>query len=137
MLFDECASNNYNFILDGTFTSTEVIDKNIARLIKKGYKIEVFYIHTQPYLAWVYTLLRGSDDDRRVPLNEFIKYYRLAFENIRLAIAKFDGSIKISIVQKTRDLKGNIIHDENIYTPDSLEEINDIFDKTIPFHYNL
>lgn len=137
MLFDECVSNSYNFILDGTFTSSEVIDRNIGRLIQKWYKIEVFYIHTQPYLAWIYTLLRGSDDNRRVPLSKFIRFYHLAFENVKLAITKFDGDIKVSIVQKTRDANGNIIHDENIYTPNSPKEMNNIFDKDITFYYTL
>lgn len=137
LLFDECVSHNYNFILDGTFTSTDVIDRNISRLIRNWYGVKVFYIHTQPYLAWSYTLLRESDDKRRVPLSEFIKFYRLAFENVKLVITKFDGNIKISIVQKVRDENDNIIHDENIYTPRSLEEMNDIFDKDITFYYNL
>ena len=137
MMFDKCVSKKYNFILDWTFTNTEVINKNITRLVEKWYKIEIFYIHTQPYLAWRYTLLRWSDDKRRIPFKEFIKYYHLAKDNIYLAIKNFENKINVNLVHKFRDDKWNIILDENIYNPKTIDEINDIFDKYISFHYNL
>lgn len=137
MLFDMCATNNYNFILDGTFTNTGVIDKDITRLIKRGYKIQVFYIHTQPYLAWIYTLLRWSDDNRRIPVRQFINYYHLAYKNIRLALQKFDRNIILSVAQKIRDKNDNIELDENIHNPHSVKELDDIFDKDIGLHYTL
>lgn len=137
MIFDECVSNNYNFILDGTFTNTDVIDRNICRLIDKGYTIHVFYIHTQPYLAWVFTLLRWSDDKRRIPITEFIRYYHLAYQNILLAEEKYDGKIHIHVAQKIRNKDGMIQLDDTIYDPDSIDELRDIFDKKVKYHYTL
>jgi len=61
-LIDDCIHNEYPFVLDGTFTSTRAMEKNIERLVNKNYKIGVFYIHTVPELAWLYTLYRGKDE---------------------------------------------------------------------------
>mgnify|MGYP002345147005 CR=1 FL=1 len=136
MILDDCISKEYNFIMDGTFSNTKVIDKNISRLIQKWYKIHVFYIHTQPYIAWLYTLLRESDDKRRVPLKNFIQYYKLARENIYLAVEKYSWKVHIHIAHKVRN-DDVISFDDTIYDCESVEEIRDIFDKNINFHYNL
>ena len=97
----------------------------------------MFYIHTQPYLAWIYTLLRESNDNRRIPIKQFIEFYHLAYKNIKLALQKFDAKIIISIAQKIRDKNDNIVLEETLYYPHSIEELNDIFDKKIRLYYNL
>jgi UDP-N-acetylglucosamine kinase len=137
MIFDECVKNEYNFILDGTFTNTDVIDRNICRLIEKSYTIHIFYIHTQPYLAWAFTLLRGSDDSRRIPIKEFIRYYHLAYKNIHLAEEKYTGKIHLHIAQKIRDKDDTIRLDDTIYDSESMGELKDIFDKKVKYYYNL
>lgn len=137
MIFDECVKNNHNFILDGTFTNTDVIDRNICRLIDRSYTIHIFYIHTLPYLAWVFTLLRGSDDNRRIPIKEFVRYYHLAYQNILLAGEKYEGKIHIHIAQKIRDKDDVIELDSTIYDPETLSELHDIFDKKVKYDYTL
>ncbi|EKE28064.1 MAG: Zeta toxin [uncultured bacterium (gcode 4)] len=136
-LFDVCAHNEYNFILDWTFTSTDVIDRNIDHLLRKWYKINVFYIHTQPYISWIYTLLRWNDDNRRIPWKKFIKFYHDAFSNIHIFQEKYSWKITFYISQKIRDIDWYIIHDDKYYLSNSIQEMNDIFDNKVRFYYNL
>ncbi len=101
MLFDECVHYEYPFILDGTFTSTGTIDRNIERLIRKNYEVDVFYIHLLPELAWLYTLCRWKEEWRLIPVNRFIHDYYVAPENVCLFAEKYPEKMKIFIVNRT------------------------------------
>ncbi len=134
MLIDECIHNEYPFVLDGTFTSTKAMERNIERLINKNYKIGVFYIHTVPELAWLYTLYRGKDEWRLIPVSRFIRDYYLAPENICLFSEKYQEAIDIYIVNKKYE-DGTIKYD--LFPADNSMSIHDFFDKHTILDYTI
>jgi len=134
MLIDDCIHNEYPFVLDGTFTSTKAMERNIERLINKSYKIGVFYIHTVPELAWLYTLYRWKDEWRLIPVSRFIRDYYLAPENICLFWEKYHEAIDIYIVNKKYE-DGIIKYD--LFPADNSMSIHDFFDKYAILDYTI
>lgn len=132
-LIDECLDNEYPFVLDWTFTSTPVMDRNLERLIKKEYKIHVFYIHTLAELAWLYTLYRWKEEGRCIPVDRFINDYLVAPENVCAFSEKYEWLL-VYIVNKIYD--GNGIGYKIFPFPDDMS-IHQFFDKTTFIDYNI
>lgn len=134
MMFDECVNKKYPFILDGTFTSTWVMDKNISRLINKDYIVTVFYIHTIAEIAWLYTLYRWKDEWRCIPVGRFVRDYLLAPKNVCELSKKYASKVKVFIVNK--EYKFWDI-DFAIELFDNKESIDDFFDKNTFIDYTI
>jgi len=57
--------------MDSNFTNIEVAVLNIKRLLKKSYKIEVFYLYDYPELCYEYATRREVVTHRKVPKDVF------------------------------------------------------------------
>ena len=59
--------------MDSNFANSEVAILNINRLLKKSYKIKVFYLYDYPYLCYEYATRREIVTHRKVPKDVFIE----------------------------------------------------------------
>ncbi len=134
LLFDECLNNEYPFILDGTFTKTPVMEKNIRRLMNKWYEVSVFYIHTHAELAWLYTLYRWKEEGRLIPVRRFVDDYLTAPKNVCLFSDQYKETLRIFIVNKKYG-KWNIWYE--LYPFENETSIHEFFDKTTFIDYNI
>jgi len=57
--------------MDSNFANIEVAVLNIKRLLKKSYKIEVFYLYDYPELCYEYATRREVVTHRKVPKDVF------------------------------------------------------------------
>jgi len=70
--------------MDSNFANIEVAVLNIKRLLKKSYKIEVFYLYDYPELCYEYATRREVVTHRKVPKDVFsrsnINFYKTVLE---------------------------------------------------------
>ena len=57
-LFSHSLKKGYSLIMDSNFANIEVAVLNIKRLLKKSYKIEIFYLYDYPELCYEYATRR-------------------------------------------------------------------------------
>jgi len=57
--------------MDSNFANIEVAVLNIKRLLKKSYKIEIFYLYDYPELSYEYATRREVVTHRKVPKDVF------------------------------------------------------------------
>lgn len=107
-LFDKCLEKGFNLIIDWTFWSMKVVNKNFARLKEKWYNIRVFYIHLNPEDAWLFTLWREFKAERKVPLKKFVSSYIESFNNI-CKIYEDNKDLKVYLCNKIIIRKNNKI----------------------------
>jgi len=105
------------FILDGTLAYARV-ESNLKRAIDRGYAVEIYYVYQKPSLAWRFTQARAAEDGRIVPLDAFIKTFRLARENVIRMKKQFGNDVKITVIIKNTDAT-----DSKVYAYVELEHL--------------
>ncbi|HZJ41690.1 MAG TPA: zeta toxin family protein [Patescibacteria group bacterium] len=97
---DYVLKKEINFLFDGTFSNEKYAIDNIERSVKKGRKIQIFYLFQDPINAWKLTLARQNKDGRAVPLDVFINDYFLAKEVVNKIKALFLDKVTVDLVIK-------------------------------------
>ena len=72
-LFSYSLKQGYSLIMDSNFANSEVAILNIHRLLKKSYKIKIFYLYDTPELCYEYATRREIVTHRKVPKDVFIR----------------------------------------------------------------
>jgi UDP-N-acetylglucosamine kinase len=130
-LYTHALRKKFNLILDGTFGYSKVRE-NIERSIKKGRKVEVFFIYNDLLQAWEFVKVREEDERRRVTKDVFIDTYFKSVENIRSEKAHFGSSIQLNVIVKNLDteedqIKLDVKHIDDFdlcpYTKDELHKL--------------
>lgn len=72
-LFTYALKNNLSLILDSNFANIAVAIKNIERLLKREYMINIMYLYNHPELCFEYATRRELVTHRKVPKEVFIR----------------------------------------------------------------
>lgn len=97
-LHDYALKNKLNFLFDGTLANEEYGMDNIKRSIKRGRKVQIFYLFQDPISAWKLTLARQNKDDRVVPVEIFIDDYFFAKEVVNKIKKIFSEKVVVDLI---------------------------------------
>jgi hypothetical protein len=97
-LHDHVLKKKINFLFDGTFANKKYAVENIKRSIKRGRKIQIFYLFQDPVNAWKFTLARQNKEGRVVPLDIFIDDYFLAKGVVNEIKAMFPDEVSVDLI---------------------------------------
>jgi len=98
-LYDYALNNNINCIVDGTFAYAGA-DGNIERSLKRGRRVEIWFVYQDPLRAWELTKAREVRETRRVSKDIFIKGFFDSRDNARAAKGHFGERIELNILIK-------------------------------------
>lgn len=103
MLFDEAIKYGYSIILDSNFADFDLAQRNIMRLVKRGYLISVNYIYNTPQKCAEYARIRESVTKRNVPLDVVKKSLKNSFETTWAIKTLFGDSIALNLFHREED----------------------------------
>ena len=98
-VFKRVTDDGYSFLLDGTFALASA-SKNIKRVLKKSYDINIYFVYQDPLIAWKFVKEREIKEGRHVPKDVFINAYFMSRHNIIHAKEKFGELIELTILFK-------------------------------------
>lgn len=122
ILFDHALHNKINCILDGTFAYAAA-EQNIARALKHGFIVQLWFVYQAPMLAWEFTKVRESRQNRHVPKEAFVNAFFRARENVRAVKARFGAQVRVNLL-----IKNYVQNTEEFYlniTPAELDRLTD------------
>jgi hypothetical protein len=122
-LFTYSMKNNLSIILDSNFASLDLEIQNIERLLKRDYKVEIFYLYNNPNVCFEYAIRREVVTKRKVPKDVFIR----SNENSYKTILEIKNIFKDKVILNFFNKKDNTIY-ENIDTNFLKNLIGDNFD---------
>ena len=101
MLVDHCydKKNDKSFLLDGTLSNFDIARRNIDRGLKRGRKIQVFFVYKDPLVAWGFTQKREKIEGRNIPKEDFVKHYFQSIENVNRLKNEYGNKIQIDLVR--------------------------------------
>lgn len=97
-VLDMAFKRGISFILDGTFTSESVAEKNIARALFRGYSATIIYVYQDPLHAWRFVQSRELVEGRNIPLDEFIHKHFAARETVKSLKYLYGNRINIDLI---------------------------------------
>lgn len=109
-IFDHATHKNLNFILDGTFAHYNKAYENVTRCLKKGRRVEIYYVYQNPIIAWNFVKKREKIEHRNVPKEFFNFSFRESKENVKKIMKEFKYLIKINIVIKDHKNQTKIVY---------------------------
>ena len=104
-LFTYSLKNGYSLIMDSNFANIEMAVLNIRRLLKKSYKIEIFYLYDYPQLCYEYATRREVVTYRKVPKDVFVRSNINSYKTILEIKKLFGEKIELTFFDKRN---GNI-----------------------------
>lgn len=99
-LYDYVLKNNFNVLLDGTFSNYEKSRENIERALGKGRRVRIFYIYQNPERAWDFTKKREKLEKRRITKEVFARDFISAKNNVNNIKKEFGELVVLTVVQK-------------------------------------
>lgn len=72
-LFTHALKNDLSLILDSNFANIDIAIKNIERLLKREYMINIMYLYNDPELCFEYATRRELVTHRKVPQEIFLR----------------------------------------------------------------
>lgn len=116
-LYDIALKQRQNLILDGTLARSDKARSNIARSLKRGRSVQVFFVYQNPLTAWEVTKKREAIEGRRVPKEFFIRSYFASQASANTLKEEFGDDIQLHVV--VRDAKTGLDKlDLNVTTVD-------------------
>ncbi len=100
---DMIFKNNQSFLLDGTFASFHVADKNIGRSLKKGRMVLVVFVYQRPELAWNFVKAREKVEGRRILPEHFVEQFFGSQQVIEQLKEKYGSQIQVDLLLKDND----------------------------------
>lgn len=95
-IYKKSLQDRYQIIMDSTFASTGIADKNFKAALAAGYKIVLNYVYLDPALAWVYAQKRT----RVVPLDVLKNNFINGRDVIRHVLEKFEGQFTLNVYHR-------------------------------------
>jgi predicted kinase len=102
-LFDEAIKCGYSIILDSNFADFDLAERNIARLIKRGYLVSINYIYDEPIKCAEYASIRESVTNRRVPMDVVYRSLKASFETTLKTKILFGESVVLNLFHRKDD----------------------------------
>ena len=132
MLFDTCLKNKFDTVIDGTFSSFNVAQKNIQAAIKVNAIIYLVYVYQDPLIAWGFTKIREKEEGRRIEKEMFINSLFKSIFNVNSIKEEYAERVEVWLVEKeitneTKNIKFNIDKIDNYlkikYNPKELSKL--------------
>lgn len=96
ILYDNALRYGYNILVDGTFALRyEKCRKNIARSVKEERGVVIFYVYTNPKVAWGYAKKREYTEGRKIKILTFIRAFFDARNNINKIKSEFGDKVYV------------------------------------------
>lgn len=101
VLVDHCyeKKNDKSFLLDGTLSNLEVAKRNIDRALKRGRKVQIFFVYKDPIIAWDFTQRREKVEGRNIPKEDFVCHYFDSIKNINALKANYGDKVQVDLVR--------------------------------------
>lgn len=131
ILYNHALANDLNIILDGTFAYADWMI-NVERSVKRGRKVELYYVYQPPAAAWRLTQIREAIEKRKVSKEIFINAFIKSRENANEAKRHFGDALEMHLIIKNNNsdierFKFNIVNiDYFIKNKYSIEELKDL-----------
>jgi predicted kinase len=122
-LFSHSLKKGYSLIMDSNFANIEVAVLNIKRLLKKSYKIEIFYLYDYPELCYEYATRREVVTHRKVPKDVFLRSNINSYKTVLEIKELFEKEVELTFFDKRN---GNVYNNIEIDILKSL--IGETFD---------
>lgn len=129
-IVDYVFDHDQDFLLDGTFSSYSVAQKNIERCKGHNRKIGLLYLYQDPIIAWKFTKVREAGEGRNIQKDAFIKEFFGSRECVNRIKSEFGSDIELWLIKKDFTNQGiektwfNIDNVDNYlkieYSPESL-----------------
>lgn len=100
ILFDQCIKNKYHTIIDSTFSSFNVVSKNIQAAIKIKATVTLIYLYQDPTVAWGFTKLREKEEGRSISKEFFISSLFQSIANVDRIKKEYGDKITVWLVEK-------------------------------------
>jgi len=97
-LFSYALKNNFSLICDSNFASINIQIQNIERLLKKNYKIDIFYLYNDPKVCFEYATRREIVTHRKVPKEVFIRSNQNSYKTVIYIKEYFKEQITLNFV---------------------------------------
>lgn len=98
-MYQKALDGRYQIIMDSTFASIGIAEKNFKAALKAGYKIVLNYVYLDPAIAWVYAQQRT----RVVPLDVLKNNFISGRKVIRHVLEKFEGQFTLNVYHRYQD----------------------------------
>lgn len=102
-VLDRAFELKQSFLLDGTFSSYEVAEKNVQRCLDKGRQVQVVYVYQEPHLAWQFVQARELVEGRSIPAERFVHQFFESRAVVDRLKVKFPKEIKVDVLLKNID----------------------------------
>jgi len=111
-LYDHALKHDINCIMDGTFAYGGAAE-NIRRSLKKGRRVEIWFVYQDPLRAWEFTKAREAEEARHVSKEVFIKAFFDSKNNAKEVKDEFGTSVELNFLLKdyeadTKQMKLNV-----------------------------
>jgi len=126
-LYNHCLKRSKNLLLDATFAYKGSLD-DISASIKKGRRVQIFFIFQEPLVAWGFTQAREKIDRRHVTREVFLDAYFDSIKNVNAAKEQFGSDIDLNLIIKNLQKEKKVI-DKTVFKIEGL-------DSYLPKRYN-
>ncbi len=99
-LFSHSLKKGYSLIMDSNFANIEVAVLNIKRLLKKSYKIEIFYLYDYPERCYEYATRREVITHRKVPKDVFARSNLNSYKTVLEIKELFEKEVELTFFDK-------------------------------------
>lgn len=129
---DLVIKNKQSFLLDGTFSSLGVADKNIKRSLDKKRDVVIIFVYQRPHLAWDFVKAREKVEGRRILPRHFVDQFFGSQEVVEAMKKKYGNRIAVDLLIKDNDGRTRSYHSnvsslkpyiKPIYSLEEIEEI--------------
>ncbi|EFH5067192.1 zeta toxin family protein [Escherichia coli] len=111
-IYKKALSEGYPIVMDSTFSSIGIAERNFDLALKAGYQVALNYVYFDPAYAWVFAQARS----RKVPLEVLKANFFKSRETIEHMLAKYAGLFTLNVYHRREDPEndGQFVVD---YTP--------------------
>jgi len=114
---DIAKDGRYNMMIDGTFSGTSGASlQNIDRLLRAGYRVQMFFMHDEANISWKYTRAREKITQRGIDLAGFKRACVNVSTNLRAAVDAYESNpnftLSIVLQKKLRDKDYAVLSDK-------------------------
>jgi predicted ABC-type ATPase len=99
-LFSYALKNDFSLICDSNFASIDIEIQNVQRLLKKSYKVEIFYLYNEPTVCFEYATRREVVTHRKVPKDVFLRCNENSYRTVLAINDMFKDDVTLHFVDK-------------------------------------
>jgi predicted kinase len=99
-LFDKSIDKSYCLIMDSNFAEITIAQKNVERLLRKGYIVEINYIFRNIEKSYEFAKKRETITKRKVPRDVVEKSFKNSFDTTLFIKTFFNESIILNFIDR-------------------------------------